>query len=365
MKITLTKDQLQEKISLASRFTSSKLSSVSALQGILMRGEKGLIHLYSTDLTSSLHTTVKAELEEDFQIILEPRKVLEFLQFLNTGKVDLEIKEKQVIISQDKTKGNFPLIVSSDFPLPSSFQDKEQKIETAFFKKNLPLLLFAASSDETRPTLTGVSFVSSDEDLVLVATDGFRLSLIKTKKGGDIPSMLVPSEFLGEVVRNMKDEKEVGFSFSREEKMVMFRIGNTEFYSRLIDGEFPPYERVIPAETKTTVLVEKEEFLRNIKLISVFARDYSNVVVCEFKKDGLYVRPKKESNEENSAFQEVEMKGEEQKIAFNYKYALDLLNNIDTKSVQIEILRSDAPVVFKNPKDPNFLHIIMPVRIQE
>ncbi len=365
MKINVTKDQLQEKVNLAARFISHKLSSVVSLQGILLKSEANKLHLYSTDLTSYIHTTLPIESSESFQVILEPKKILEFLQFLNPGKIEIEIKEKQVTITQDKTKGNFPLIAAGDFPLPPEMKEKAQKLEAKFFKKYLPLILFATSTDETRPALTGVSFITSDEELVMVATDGFRLSLVKTKGEIDFPSMLVPGEFLSEILRFIKDEKEVFFTYSREEKMIQFTVGGTAFYSRLIEGEFPPYERVLPAESKTIITLDTDEFQRNIKLISVFARDYSNVVVCEFKKDGLYVRPKKESNEDNSAFQEIQMTGEEQRIAFNYRFVLDLLNTIDSKSIRIEILRSDAPIVFRTEKGEQFLHIIMPVRIQE
>lgn len=364
MKINVSREQLLEKFILASHFTSNKLSSLTTLQGILLKGEENKIHLYSTDLSSYLHTTLQTVVGKPFQIIIEPKKIVEFLQFLNPGKVEIEIKDKQISIDQGKTKGNFPLIISNEFPLPPKIKEKGQKLDVSFLKKYLPLVLFATSNDDTRPPLTGVNFISSDEELIIVATDGFRLSLVRTKKEINIPTMLVPNEFISELLRLIKDEKEVEFSYLKEEKMISVLAEETEFFSRLIEGEFPPYERVIPTENKTSVVVDKEEFLRNIKLISVFARDFSNVVVCEFKKDGLYIRPKKDNNEENSAFQEAEVKGEEQKVAFNYKFILDLLNNLDVKTIKIEILRSDAPIVFKSENN-NFLHIIMPVRIQE
>lgn len=365
MKINVQKDLLLEKLSLASKFTSNKLSSLTALQGVLIKGEKNKLHLYATNLTSYIHTTISVPTEEEFEIIIEPKKIVEFMNFLNSGKIDIEIKEKQLLISQDKTKGNFPLMAADEFPFPPEIKNKMQPLNTAFITKNLPLVLFAASSDDTRPALTGVNFIEADDDFVMVATDGFRLSLIKTKKEMEIPSMLVAGDFLEELLRLVKDEKETLFSYLKEEKMICFKAADTQFYSRLIEGEFPPYERVLPAESKTTVLLNKEDLLRNVKLISVFARDFSNVVVCEFKKDGLYLRPKKDSSAGNSAFQEVEFKGEEQKVAFNYRFVIDLLNNLDVKTLKVEILRPDAPVVFKSDENPNFLHIIMPVRIQE
>ncbi|MBI4004939.1 DNA polymerase III subunit beta [Candidatus Roizmanbacteria bacterium] len=365
MKITLSKDLLHDKLNIASRFTSTKLTTVNTLQGVLLKGEKNKIHLYTTDLTVYFHTLISTDSENDFEIILEPKKIVEFLQFLNPGSIEIIIKEKQVTISQDKTKGNFPVITSVEFPLPPKTKIKQQKIDITLFKKNLPLILFATSHDETRPALTGVNFVVVDEELILVATDGFRLSLIKMKKQIELSNMLVPGSFLTELLRYGKDEKEIGFSYISEEKMIAFFIGETTFYSRLIEGDFPPYERVIPTEVVSTVTLEREELLRNIKLISVFARESSHVVVCEFKKDGLYVRPKKDSNADNTAYQEIQLKGAEQTVAFNYRFMLDLLNNLDTKTLQIEILRPDAPIVFKAEKNQDFLHIIMPVRIQE
>lgn len=361
----INKDTLLEKINLASRFTSDKLGTSIALQGIYFQGEKDSLHLYSTNLNVYYHTKISTNITSDFKLVVEPRKIIEFLQFLRPGKVQIEIKEKQIIISQEKTKGNFPIITADEFPTPPTLSVEPEKIDATFITKNLPLILFTASGDDARPVLTGINFVSNDEDLVVVATDGFRLSLVKEKRKSSIPSMIIPADFLQEVLRNIKEEKEVLFSFSAEEKIVCFQLHEDTFYSRLIEGDFPPYERVIPAETKTTVKLDKDEFMRNIKLISVFARDFSNVVVCKFGKGELIMRPKKEGNEENTAVQEIELTGDEQQVAFNFKYLIDFLNHVSTKMITVEMLRSDAPVMFKTENNPSFFHIIMPVRIQE
>lgn len=365
MKINVKRDQILDTLSLASRFTSAKLSSSVSLQGILMRVQEKRLNLYSTNLSSYFHTSIPVETDEKLEAVIEPRKIIEFINLLNPGELVMDIKEKQITFTQNKTKGNFPLMVMEEFPLPPEITEKPQTIATDFLSKNLPMVLFTASQDETRPVLTGVNFTHQDEDLTIVSTDGFRLSILKQKKQEDIPSMIVPADFMNEIIKNAKEEKEISFAFSRQEKLVKFIVGKHEFYSRLIEGEFPPFERVIPAEKASTAVVDRAELLRNVKLISVFARDFSHVVVCEFKKEGLYVRPKKEGSDENSAFQEIEMDGEEQRVAFNYKFLLDFLNHVDTETVTVEILRPDAPVVFKVPKNNNFIHIIMPVRIQE
>ncbi|MDO8497160.1 MAG: DNA polymerase III subunit beta [bacterium] len=365
MKINTQRDVFLNKINIASHFTSNKLSSTAILQGILCKEEKDELHIYSTNLKTYYHSKIKVPVEKNTEFVIEPRKIIEFLNFLEPRELIIEIKEKQIVFSQGKTKGAFPLMSASDFPLPPKIQEKEEKINSKLLLKNLPLVLFAASADETRPILTGVNFVNSGESMIIVATDGFRLSLLKEKGGVSIPSMIIPSDFIDELLRYAKDSKEIRMSFSREEKITLFTVEDDEFYSRLIEGEFPPFERVIPTEVKTKIVADRSELLRNTKLISVFARDFSSVVVCKFSKNTLSMRPKKEASEENTAEQEVEMEGDEQQVAMNYKFLLDFLNHADCKKVTIEILRSDAPLVLRTDNNPQFLHIIMPVRIQE
>ncbi len=364
MKIKLNKGEFLDKLNQAIRFTSSKFSSSPVLQGVYIKSDKNKLHFYSSNLNSYFHTTLKAQSDKEEDFILEPKKLSEFLSFLPEGKIELETKEKQITIIAEKTKGKFPLMNVEEFPLPPKIVEKEQTMKTDFFVKNLPLVLFSASTDETRPALSGINFLTNEE-LVVVATDGFRLSLFKTKKEKQLPSVIIPADFLKEIMHFIKEEKEIEFTYSEKEKIILFKVGESEFYSRLIEGDFPPFEKVIPQEKKTTVTADKEELLRDIKLVSVFARDFSNIIILEISKGNLRLRPKMDDGEDNNASQDVKVEGDDQKVAFNYKFLLDFLNTIDAKQVIIEVLRSDAPVVFKIPANEGFLHIIMPVRIQE
>ncbi len=366
MKISITKEFFLEKLLIASRFTSSKISSINSLQGVYLKGEKNKLHFYATNLNSYYHSQIKTENTEEFNIVIEPKKITEFLSFLPAGKIELEIAKNQLNVIQDKTRGEFTIFSPEDFPLPPKTKGSPKKIETEVFLKNLPMIIFAASYDETRPVLSGVNFVVDDDQILMVATDGFRLSLLKLKKEGDLPSMIIPVSFLNQLLPLIKGEKEILFDYSPEEKIVKFKTEEHDFYSRLIEGEYPPFERVIPTQIKTTVFIDKQEFLRNIKLISIFARDFSNIVILEIKKDTLTIKPKTDKdNRGNFTSQEAMVKGEEIKIAFNFKFLLDLLSHLEAEKIIIELLRPDAPALFKSDKNPNFLHIIMPVRIQE
>lgn len=320
--------------------------------------------IYTSNLGSYFHTHIKIENGKKNKTILEIKKLLEFLSLLPQGKIMLEFTAKQCIITSQKSRGVFPLLPSEDFPLPSQPQDKEQVLETAFFEKNLPLVLFAASKDEARPVLTGVNFLTGD-NLSMVSTDGFRLSYLKTKKNINIPSIIIPGQFLLEVIGAAKGEKTMKFSYSEKEKMVLFTVKDMEFYSRLIEGEFPSFEKVIPTEVKTSATTDVEELTRSIKMASVFARDFSNIVILHFFKNTISIAPKGEQGEESSSTIEADSAGEEIRVAFNFRFLLDFLGHIPTKKVLIQLLRTDSPAVFKMPGDEDYLHIIMPVRIQE
>ncbi len=365
MKITINRDSILQGLQTASRFVSDKLNASSALQGIYIKTEKKGIHLYATNLTTFYHTFLKCEIDEEEQtMIFEPRKAIEFTQLLQPGDIKIELKATQFSITQKKARGVFPIISSEEFPFPPTLSEGKTTLSKKFFTDNLPFILFTASTDDSRPVLTGINFVVSEDELIIVSTDGFRLSLLKEGRKGTFSNMIIPADFLSEIVKNTKNVKEIAFTYSKQESIVLFAIGDEEFYSRLIDGEFPPYERVIPTEKKTTIEVNREELLRNTKLISIFARDYSNVILYAFGKDGLTLRPKEEGNKENTTTQEIVIEGEAQEVAFNYKYVIDFLNHINAEDLIIEILRSDAPVVFKAKGNEQFIHIIMPVRIQ-
>lgn len=364
MKITIDKDTFLEHLSLATKFSSGRNTALSSLQGVLLHLNNESIHLYTTNLNVFFHSKITTDTKGETKVVLEPRRIIEFMALLNAGSVQMEIKEQSVIITQGKTKGTFSIMEMQDFPMPPAMDDGELKVKTDIFKQHVPFVQFAASHDETRPALTAVNFVVQDDGLLLVATDGFRLSLAKIKEKVPFQSMLLPGDFLSEVIRLVKNQKTIGFSASSKEKVVRFTVGDIELYSRLIEGDFPPFEKVIPASHETTVVFDREEMIRNVKLVSVFARDFSNIVIFDIQKSGIQVRPKTDQVDAMGSFQDAQVKGEPVQIAFNFKFVLDFLQHISSKEVILELLRSDAPAVFKEDKVEDAFHIIMPVRIQ-
>jgi len=364
----IKREEFIENLKLASRFTSSRISSNTLLSGVYIKKEKKLLHFYATNLNFYFHSILNTNEEKNFDLVVEPKNIIEFLSYLPQPEVELLIEDKKIIFKSEKNQGEFPFFSKKeDFPLPPKIEEDKQEMKREFLEKNLPMVLFACASDETRPVLTGVNFFSDDDKILLVGTDGFRLSLLTIKKEINIPKIIVSASFLREILNLLKKEEKVFFSYSKEEKIVYFKINNFELYSRIIEGEYPPFEKVIPSrEGKTKFFVDKDLFLQNLKMISVFSREFSNIVIVEVKKDGVYLKPKTEEKiTKNQAFLEARIEGEEVRVAFNIKFVLEFLNHIHGKRVVVDILRPDAPVSFRDEERDGFLHIIMPVRISD
>ena len=146
--------------------------------------------------------------------------------------------------------------------------------------------------------------------------------------------MIIPAGFLSNTQRFINKEAEIEFSYLNSEKLLAFFIGDNDIYVRMIEGEYPPFEKVIPVEKKTTVIIDADEFLRSVKLVSVFTKEFSNIIIVEVEKDSIKFIPKVAQGEEDVVYQEARVEGETQKIAFNYKYLIDFLNCASKKKIK-------------------------------
>lgn len=365
MKFTIQKNYLEEKLSLASRFVSSRISSIQSLQGCYMKISKKGNFILTTNLNDFLLSEINAIIETEGEAIFDIKKSLEFLSLLPDGEISIELEDNSLIIKHNKTIGYFNTYPIEEFPQIPTVQGNEILLKEDFIN-NIPFVLFSASKDEARPILTGIYFTQNKQNTIMVSTDGFRLSIITQPLKENFPQVTIPAHIIAEVIKLSKEKKNPKVTISPEQKLIKFNIGDTTIYSRLIDGDFPPYERVIPKTLTTTTKLNRQDFIKNIRLVSVFARDQSDVVIFNIKKTGLYLRPKAQQKKTSEIYQELEsFDGEETKIAFNYKYVLEFLNNVSTESVIIQFNQSTTPGVFKSNDSSNNLHIIMPLRTEE
>jgi len=365
MTIRFDKQTIQEKLETAVRFSSSRVGSSPLLQSVKIEIENNKISFFSTNLNSYYLSNAPIKAEIKISLLIEPRKIIEFLSLLSPGEVEGEIGEKGIMLSQKGVSGEFLSVKGSDFPQAPQIEGKGEVVNHQLLNDLLPLILFTAAKEETRPVLNGINFSYLEGVLSIVSTDGFRLSLVQQKTESKIPSLIIPSLFLVELLRETKGAEEVRFLFSEKEKIIRFIIGESQYMSRVIEGEFPPFQKVIPTEVVTEATVDKDEFLRACKIVSVFAKEYSNIALCTFLETGVRINPKQEAGEKNSVIIEGKRKGPEQTAAFNLRFLLDYLQHAKGKKIHVGMVRSEAPVAFREEGNSAFLHIIMPVRVQQ
>lgn len=366
MEFSIQTNKLKDVLSLASRFCLSKLSSIPSLQGGLLCIGTRELEVITTNLNDFFYTRIPIKREGKEEVgVVDIKKIVEFLNFVHEEKVTIRIDEHKLFIKTGKTEGSFTFLSSQDFPQVPKVEGVKTVLKNAFLKKKLPFVLFSAAKDETRPILTGIHFSQKNNDNFIVSTDGFRLSLVSEKKEKTELTMTLSALVLGEIVR-LVEEEDVDMFFSETEKIVRFVCGDKEIYTRLIEGEFPAFERVLPSQFKTRIVVDREEFERNIKLASVFARDTSSTIIFEIVKKTLRIRPRAAQGDSVVVDQDVEeIEGEDKKIAFNYRFVVDFLNNTSSKKIIFEATESTSPGVFKLDNNEDFTHIIMPIRIEE
>ena len=207
-------------------------------------------------------------------------------------------------------------------------------------------------------------------ELVMVSTDGFRLSREKIKieeKGEEEKRFIIPKSILSEILRIQGDEN-IEFLYKKMDSQVVFATSSVTLSSRVIEGEFPDFEKIIPKDTKIKINADKYEFARTVKLASVFAKDSANVVKLQISKGDVEIVA--ESQQYGSQKGKFDIKGEgvgetdKFQIAFNYRFLEEFLSACESEDVQAEFSDPNSPSLFLDSKDENFIHIIMPVRLQ-
>jgi DNA polymerase-3 subunit beta len=369
MKLVVLQENLKNAVSLTSHFTSPK-AQLPILGNILLRADKTKLTLSSTNLEISINTSIGAKVEQEGEITVSGKTLNDVVSNLSSGQITIESEQENIKITSGKFKSNILGSNSADFPsLPEKVGKNPITIKTNDLLNSLTKVLFAVSTDETRPILTGVLFVFDKKSLKLVATDGFRLSEVKLKSEVDIEDMkiIVPRAVLYELTKIGESSEEIQLSYEKESNQIIFTIGDTTLSSRIIEGEFPDYEKIIPTSSLSLISVDKSELEKSIKLASVFARDSGKIVKLKVLEDQLTITA--ESSASGNQEMSLEIRSDppdgevkEVNIMFNYSFIEDVLKVITDDEVKIVFAPDNKASKFIDSKSPNFLHIIMPIK---
>ncbi len=366
MELTVTQENLSKALNIVSRIANMK-TQLPILDNILVKTEGNRLLIASTNLEIATTEHIGAKIIKAGSITIPAKVVTEFVNNLPSGVVSLKvINEKNLTIESGKFKSVINGVIADDFPeLPTIDETSAIKyvIKVASFKEAISQTIISSSNDLSRPILTGVLWQVVEGSLYFVSTDGYRLSEKRVMKSTEELSVVIPTQTLQEVMRAISDAtEEIEVLFS--ESQVRFRVDETEIISQLIDGKFPDYRQLIPKSNEVKVLINKADFMQVSKISGLFASHSSSGVTITADEDNNIISLKSIASEigENTSEAEAKVIGNG-KITLNSRYLIDVLSIIDAKEVSFEFNSKISPCVIKsNVKDPDYTHIIMPLK---
>ena len=366
MKITTRRDTLFAQLQTVTRAASTR-SAVQALSGVQLRAEGGAIELRATDMDIGLRVPLEGEVVRDGSVVLPARLIVDVVRAMPGDEVSLELRpvEQDVEILGGSASFYIRTLRLEDFPpFPETDGDHVEVPGTAFVE-TISKVARSASRDETRPVLTGILVSANGDELRMVATDSYRLSVKETKlesalEGGFEAN--VPARALLELTRIVQHENAETLNVSVRANQVVFAAGGVVLSSRLLDGQFPNYRQLIPDGYEHQLRISGEELGDVVKRISLMAQKNAPLRLA-FADGELTVSAQTPDVGEASEPLPVPFAGEPFEIGFNPEFLRDGLDSVGSDDLLLKLISPLRPGLIEGADESGFLYLIMPIRL--
>ncbi len=374
MKLIILKEKLKEGLKTVEKISQKSLK-LPILQNILLKTEKNILKLSTTNLESSINWQSLAQVKKEGSICI-PTKILSgFISSLPDKTITIESsKNNSLKIECGNYKTKIKGLDPEDFPVTPEVESKEEiKINSKKFCEALNQVISIPTSSSTKPEITGIYFVFKRKEIKMVATDSFRLAEKKINIQSNLKkeySLILPQMAAKELLGVLTDKKgDLKIKISPNLILFQHLIDKTsqseiKFISRLIEGRYPNYEEIIPDKYKTTIQVNKEEFLNQVKSASLFSGKINEVKIkINQKEKNIEISSQHSDLGEYKSSLKGVIKGNNIKINFNYRFLIDGISEIQGDKVQFKLTSKEGPATLSsvNSKD-EYLYIIMPIK---
>ncbi len=366
MKISATRDNLLFGVSAVQKAVSSR-NTLPILSCIKIEAKGSMLYFSATDLEIGIECHVPADVTYEGSAVVPARHFSEIVRKLPDTKIVLSmIDENNLEIQYENSQLNLLTMPVADFPsLPDVTGENEIQIEAQILRQMIRQTVFAAGTDGSRPLFTGILCEAEQDKLTMVGTDTHRLALRQgtAKKGPQQKtSFLIPAKILNEISRLMLDDEETCYiSISKNLACIVF--ANIKVICRLLEGQFPNYNQVIPTQYKSKLFGKTRNISDAVERISLFTMSNDNSRTIQVKADQEQLTFSSQSDlGKGYETVNVEFDGEPVNIAFNSRYMLDVLKIIDAESVSLEFTGSLSPCIIRPADNSNFLYLLLPVR---
>jgi DNA polymerase-3 subunit beta len=362
MKLQVTQENLNRALSSVSRVASSR-GTLSILANVLLKTSNNRLSISATNLDIAITQYIGAKISEEGSITVPARLMQDFVSSLPEGIINIELDDSKLHVSTEQYNSVVNGIVADDFPtMPALTGGQEWKVDASKLKKALQQVVFAASSDETRPVLTGVLIKASDGDLAIAATDSYRLAEKELGKQSKEINLLIPASAMQDLLRVIGDYSG-DIVVRHDDQQVLFTVGDIELVSRQLDGKYPDYKKLIPSKFEISAEMKKADLVNVTKVSSLFARESAGSVTIAIDEDKqeLSIRSIASQLGENTATAKAKIKGSGN-ITLNSKFMLDALGAIDGDEVNFSLNGKLDPTLLTDIKAPEYKHIVMPLK---
>jgi len=362
MKIKILKQTFLKNIQHVQNIISSK-SSLPILSNILIEAGKKRVVLTSTDLDIGISSVLEIDVEEEGAITIPAKRFNDIIKELPDEDISIStMKNNSMVIKCSKCFFKIIGLPKEEFPKLPEFKDEPNVvIKQSVLKSMINMTHFSMSHDDTRYVLNGSLFLFKGKKLTIVTTDGKRLSLVKKdiEKDGLNKAIIVPSKTIYELNRILGEEGDIKIVFS--ENQVKFDLKNITIISRLIEGDFPNYEQVVPKEPQEKIMIQRSQFLDGIKRAALLTTQDSQSVKFEILKNKIVVSKSSPNIGEVREEMDTVYKGPEITVGFNPNYIMDVLKVIPQDEIALEVFGPDKPAVIRI--EDWFLYLALPMQL--
>jgi DNA polymerase-3 subunit beta len=362
MKLQVTRENLNRALSSVARVANSR-GTLPILANVLIKTSSNRLNISATNLDIAITHYIGAKVSEEGSITVPARLMQDFVSSLPDGVVGLELKDTKLHVTTDQYKSVVNGIVADDFPsMPAISGGQTLKISAQSFKKALQQVAFAASNDETRPVLTGVLLQVIDSKLYMAATDSYRLAEKQLGFNKQDIHLLIPASAMQDLLRILSDDAEE-IIITHDDQQTLFKVGDIELVTRLLEGKYPDYRKLIPEKFSTKTTLKRADLVNVTKVSSLFARESAGSVTIEVSEEDQKLSIKSVASQlgENVASAEAKVSGEGS-ITLNSRYLLEALAVVGGDEVTFSFNGKLEPTLLQSTTSPDYKHIIMPLK---
>lgn len=362
MKLQVTQENLNKALGNVARVANTR-GTLPILSNVLLKTVDGRLSIAATNLDIAITHYIGSKVIEEGAITVPARLMQDFVSSLPNGVIDLLLSDNKLHISEEKYQSVINGVSAEDYPVMPAIEDGiNWKVPGKLLKTALQQVVIAASSDEARPVLTGVYWNTVDNNLYLAATDSYRLAEKVLMKTVHEISLLIPASALQDLLRIINDFEEEVVIF-HDDQQVLFKVGDVELVTRLIEGNYPDYKKLIPKSFSSSAVLKKSDLLNITKVSSLFARESAGSVTINFDEKNQLVTIRSIASQigENTAAATAQVTGGGT-ITLNSRYIMDALHAINGEEVIFSFNGKLEPTILKDAHSDDYTHVIMPLK---